>query len=203
MLKRLLLLLCSLFGLSTCSDSQTTPFASGPFGDPPAGNHPQYILSVRRGSIPLGQMTLEIFTSVAPKHAANFDSLVNIGFYDETAFHRVIPGFVIQGGDPNSKDKPRETWGIGDLSQRTVPAEFNNIAHKRGIISAARKADDVNSATSQFFICVADTPNLNGQYTVYGRVISGMEIADIIVNEPRDARDNPLTKISMTIRKKQ
>lgn len=143
-------------------------------------------------------MIIELFPDIAPKHVANFDSLVSIGFYNGTAFHRVIPNFMIQGGDPNSKTKPRDQWGFGDPSQKRIPAEFNSIAHRRGIISAARTSDP-NSATSQFFICVADAPWLDRQYTVFGRVLEGMEVADQIVNVPRDQRDNPIDKVEMTI----
>ena len=119
---------------------------------------PQYLITVMQNGAELGKMKIEMFTDIAPKHAANFDSLVTEKFYDGTAFHRVIPGFVIQGGDPNTKDKPKETWGFGDPSQTRVPAEFNSMKHTRGIISAAR-SQDPNSATSQFFICVADVPH--------------------------------------------
>ncbi len=107
---------------------------------------------------------------------------------------------MIQGGDPNSKDKPREMWGFGDPTQKTVPAEFSSLKHKRGIISAARKPDP-NSATSQFFICVADAPHLDGQYSIFGQVIEGMDIVDKIVNMPRDSRDNPIDKVEMKIAK--
>ncbi|MCS7000943.1 MAG: peptidylprolyl isomerase [Candidatus Kapabacteria bacterium] len=146
----------------------------------------------------LGSIVIELFPDIAPKHVANFDSLVAIGFYNGTAFHRVIPNFMIQGGDPNSKTKPRDQWGYGDPSQKRIPAEFNKISHRRGIVSAARAADP-NSATSQFFICVADAPWLDGQYTVFGRVLQGMEVADAVVNVPRDQRDNPIDKVEMTI----
>lgn len=164
-------------------------------------SRPKYVISVTQGDKNLGDITIELFPDVAPKHCANFDSLVSIGFYNGTAFHRVIPGFVIQGGDPNSKSLPKNKWGYGDPSQKTVPAEFNDIKHERGIISAAR-SQNPNSATSQFFICVASTPSLNNQYTVYGRVLTGMEVADVIVNSPRDANDNPNVKIEMKIVKK-
>jgi len=160
--------------------------------------NPQYVITVTQGGKVLGDIKIELFPDVAPKHVANFDSLVGIKFFDGTAFHRVIPGFMIQGGDPNSKDKPKETWGQGEPGQRTIPAEFNKISHTRGIISAARRPDP-NSATSQFFICVADAKFLDGQYTVFGRVLSGMEVADKVVTTPRDARDNPLEKVEMKI----
>ena len=105
---------------------------------------------------------------------------------------------MIQGGDPNSRSKPKETWGYGDPSQPTVNAEFSAISHQRGILSAARSSN-INSATSQFFICVAPAIHLNEKYSVYGRVFEGMNIADSIVLFPRDANDNPLDKIEMFI----
>lgn len=165
--------------------------------------NPHYIISVKlkEANQDLGEIELELFPQVAPKHVRNFDSLVSIKFFDGCAFHRVIPGFMIQGGDPNSKDKPKNTWGYGDPSQTRVPAEFNDIKHERGILSAAR-SNDPNSATSQFFIMVASAPHLDGQYTAYGKVVSGMDVVDKIVNQPRDGRDNPLDKVEMTIRKK-
>jgi peptidyl-prolyl cis-trans isomerase B (cyclophilin B) len=165
--------------------------------------NPHYIISVKlkEANQDLGEIELELFPQVAPKHVRNFDSLVSIKFFDGCAFHRVIPGFMIQGGDPNSKDKPKNTWGYGDPSQTRVPAEFNTIKHERGILSAAR-SNDPNSATSQFFIMVASAPHLDGQYTAYGKVVSGMDVVDKIVNQPRDGRDNPLDKVEMTIRKK-
>ena len=104
---------------------------------------------------------------------------------------------MIQGGDPNSKDEDRSNDGMGQAGQPTVPAEFSKTSHKRGIVSAARRGDDINSATSQFFICVADVPHLDGQYSVFGRVIEGMDVVDKIVNVPRDQRDNPLKKVVM------
>jgi cyclophilin family peptidyl-prolyl cis-trans isomerase len=144
-----------------------------------------------------GKIVFEFFPDVAPKHVANFIKLANSGFYNGTAFHRVIPGFMIQGGDPNSKGDDRSTYGMGQPGQPTVPAEFSKISHKRGIVSAARRGNDINSATSQFFICVADAPFLDGQYSVFGRVIEGMDVVDKIVNVPRDQRDNPLKKVVM------
>ena len=162
---------------------------------------PQYVISVTQGGKPLGDIVLELFPDIAPKHCANFDSLVAIKFFDGTAFHRVIPGFMIQGGDPNTKTDNTSTWGMGDPSQKRVPAEFNSTTHARGILSAARSSDP-NSATSQFFICVDNASFLDNQYTVYGHVLSGMEVADKIVNTPRNAQDRPNEKVVMTIRKK-
>ncbi len=164
--------------------------------------NPEYIISVSQGGNSLGDIVIELYPDIAPKHCHNFDSLVAIKYYDGTAFHRVIPGFMIQGGDPNSKNKPKDTWGGGDPTQTKVPAEFNPTPHKRGILSAARTPDP-NSATSQFFICVADAPYLDNQYTVYGAVLTGMDVVDKIVSSPRDKKDNPLDKIEMKIRKKE
>lgn len=161
---------------------------------------PEYEITVKQKGAELGKIIIQLYPDVAPKHVHNFDSLVSIHFFDGTAFHRVIPGFMIQGGDPNSKTEPREKWGFGQPGQTTVPAEFSKLSHKRGIVSAAR-AQDPNSATSQFFICVADAPFLDGKYSIFGEVVSGMEIADKVVNSPRDSRDNPLDKIEMFIKK--
>ena len=168
--------------------------------NPTNAKRPQYLIKVTQSGKELGEILLELCPDIAPKHVANFEKLVADGSYNGTAFHRVIPNFMIQGGDPNSKNKPRNTWGMGDPSQTTVPAEFNATHHGRGILSAARTPDP-NSATSQFFICVADAGFLDRQYTVYGEVLKGMDIADKIVNSPRDGGDNPLEKIEMNISK--
>jgi peptidyl-prolyl cis-trans isomerase B (cyclophilin B) len=167
-----------------------------------ASKNPQYVISITQGDQKLGDIIIELFADAAPKHVANFDSLVAINFFDGTAFHRVIPGFMIQGGDPNSKNKPKNTWGMGDPGQKNVPAEFSQtLSHERGIISAAR-SQDPNSASSQFFICVSDSKWLDKQYSIFGKVISGMDVADKIVNTPRDGRDNPNVKVEMKIVKK-
>jgi peptidyl-prolyl cis-trans isomerase B (cyclophilin B) len=132
-------------------------------------------------------------------HVRNFDSLVSTGFYDTTAFHRVIPGFVIQGGDPNSRHGNPSTWGSGQPGQPTVLAEFSAAKHVRGILSAARLGNNINSATSQFFICVATAANLDNQYSIYGKVLSGMNIVDTIVLAPRNAQDRPNLKHEMFV----
>lgn len=157
---------------------------------------PQYEITVKQLGKEVGKIVIELFPEIAPKHCANFDSLVKVKFYDGLAFHRVIPGFMIQGGDPNSKSGPRETWGYGAPGQTKVPAEFNSTSHKRGIISAAR-SNDPNSASSQFFICVADSPFLDNKYTVYGHVLTGMEVVDKIVNLPKEPSKNPNQPSSM------
>jgi len=143
----------------------------------------------------LGNIELEFLEDVAPGHTKNFKDLANKGFYDGTIFHRVIPGFMIQGGDPNSKSEDRSTHGTGGPGH-SIDAEFNDTPHERGILSMAR-SQDPNSAGSQFFIVVKDSNFLDGQYTAFGRVISGMDVADKIVNSPRDSRDNPNERIEM------
>lgn len=162
---------------------------------------PRFQILTRRGfTDTLGIINVELFPNIAPLHTRNFDSLVSTGFYDSTAFHRVVPGFVIQGGDPNTRSGPQNTWGFGNPNQPMVNAEFSAAKHLRGILSAARQAGNINSATSQFFICVANTPNLNGQYSIYGRVTGGMNWVDTIVNTPRNmSNDRPLQKIDMFI----
>jgi peptidyl-prolyl cis-trans isomerase B (cyclophilin B) len=141
----------------------------------------------------MGKIVLEFFPNAAPKHVQNFKKLARSGFYDGTHFHRVIPGFMIQGGDPNSKDNDRSNDGTGN-SGTFIPAEFSSISHKRGILSMAR-ASDPNSASCQFFIVVKDSPFLDHQYSVFGRVIEGMDVADKIVNVKRDDRDNPINPV--------
>ena len=139
----------------------------------------------------LGTIKIKFFPDKAPGHVKNFIDLAKKGFYDGTRFHRVIPGFMIQGGDPNSKDaKNRNMMGTGGPGYQ-IKAEFNDIKHERGILSMARSSDP-NSAGSQFFIMVATSTHLDGQYSAFGKVISGMEVVDKIVNLPKDSRDNPL-----------
>ncbi len=145
----------------------------------------------------LGDIVLKLFPDVAPNHVTNFIKLAKDAFYDGTTFHRVIPGFMIQGGDPNSKTPDRASHGMGGPGHR-VKAEFNSKPHKRGTLSMAR-SNDPNSAGSQFFICVADANFLDWQYTAFGEVVSGMEVADKIVNVKRDGSDNPLERVQVTV----
>ena len=142
-----------------------------------------------------GDIQLKLYPDRAPNHVNNLVTLAKDKFYDGTTFHRVIPGFMIQGGDPNSKDADRSRHGTGGPGHR-LNAEFNQTPHKRGILSMAR-AQDPNSAGSQFFICVADANFLDGQYTAFGEVVSGLEVVDRIVNVERDGNDNPLQRIEM------
>ncbi len=145
-----------------------------------------------------GEIELEFFPDKAPNHVANFIKLAKSGFYNGTIFHRVIPGFMIQGGDPNTKDQTNKAaYGMGG-SGSNVNAEFNDVQHKRGIVSMAR-ANDPNSASSQFFIVVENSFFLDRQYTAFGQVVKGMGVADKIVQQPRDSRDLPLQRTEMTV----
>ncbi len=146
-----------------------------------------------------GNIELKFFPDVAPNHVNNFIELAKKGFYDGTTFHRVIPGFMIQGGDPNSKSPDRSKHGQGDPGY-FLKAEFNDKPHKRGILSTARRQGNPDSGGSQFFICVTDVPSLDKQYTVFGEVISGMDVADKIVNQPRDMNDNPRDRVEIKIK---
>ncbi len=159
---------------------------------------PRYQILTNRAGVFLGTFDIELFPLIAPMHTQNFDSLVTDQFFDSTAFHRVVPGFVIQGGDPNSISGPISTWGQGQPWQHTVDAEFSVVRHLRGRLGAARD-NNPNSATSQFYICVANSTFLDGNYTVYGQVTNGMNIVDDIVSSPRDANDVPLQKIEMFV----
>ena len=161
---------------------------------------------------PYGDMVVDFFDQAAPMHVESFKAHAKSGYYNGTIFHRVIPGFVIQGGDPNTKGDDKSRYGMGgnagkyfgegvenDSTTWNIPAEFNDIKHRLGILSMAR-SQSPNSGGSQFFICAGDVPNLDGQYTVFGQVIEGQEIIDQIVNLPRDRRDNPNQRVEMQVR---
>jgi peptidyl-prolyl cis-trans isomerase B (cyclophilin B) len=145
-----------------------------------------------------GDIEIKLYPDVAPKHVENFVKLAKDGFYNGTIFHRVIPGFMIQGGDPNTKDSlKKESFGQGGPGY-TVKAEFSDLPHKRGIVSMAR-ASDPDSAGSQFFIVVEDSRFLDRKYTVFGEVTKGIGVADKVVNLARDERDNPKERVEMTV----
>jgi len=180
-----------------------------------------------RLSTDAGEILLVMSPELAPRHVDNFTHLCRTGFYVGTAFHRVIPGFMIQGGDPNSRDDNRGDDGTGGpewddvlgpeeiamiervddmLAARgyvgvgerpMLKAEFNTGHHRRGVLSMARSQSE-DSAGSQFFICVADILRLDGDYTVFGRVVSGLDVVDAIVSAERDPRDNPLQPLRIT-----
>jgi peptidyl-prolyl cis-trans isomerase B (cyclophilin B) len=143
----------------------------------------------------LGTIVFKLLPDLAPETVRNFEKLAKDGFYNGTLFHRVIPGFMIQGGDPNTKTANKSTWGMGGPGH-TIKAEFSSRSHHRGIVSMAR-AQDPNSAGSQFFIVTTDSTFLDRQYTVFGEVTEGMDVADKIVNLPRDRNDCPLDEAKM------
>jgi peptidyl-prolyl cis-trans isomerase B (cyclophilin B) len=146
-----------------------------------------------------GKIVLKFRPDKAPKHVENFKKLARNGFYNGTIFHRVIPGFMIQGGDPNTKDKSKpEMYGQGGPGYN-VDAEFNNLDHKRGVLSMAR-SQDPNSAGSQFYVCVGDSAFLNREYTAFGEAVEGMDVADKIVNSPRNSSDLPDERIEMKVK---
>ncbi len=141
----------------------------------------------------LGEITLEFHPDQAPNHVENFKKLARAGFYDGTLFHRVIPGFMIQGGDPNTKDPDTSKWGTGGPGYQ-IDAEFSKTQHLRGTLSMAR-SQDPDSAGSQFFICVDRSSFLDGQYTAFGQVIDGMDVGDKIVETSRDRNDRPVENV--------
>jgi len=158
-----------------------------------------------------GDMVFEFYPEVAEKHVDSFLTHAKNGYFNGTTFHRVIPDFVIQGGDPNSKTDDRSTHGMGghaanfygigqedDSNTWMLPAEFNSRPHLTGTLSMAR-SQSPNSAGSQFFVCAGPTPQLDNQYTVFGQVVEGLDVIQKIANSPRDRRDNPKDKVEMTV----
>ena len=142
-----------------------------------------------------GDIKIKLLPEIAPETVRNFITLTKSNFYDGTLFHRVIPKFMIQGGDPNTKESDKSVWGQGGPGYN-LKAEFNSRSHLRGIVSMAR-ATDPDSAGSQFFIVTSDSTFLDRQYTVFAEVVEGLEIADKIVNLPRDSNDCPLEEAKM------
>ena len=137
-----------------------------------------------------GKIVFELYPNVAPKTVANFVKLASEGFYNGTKFHRVVPGFVIQGGDPNSKNSDPSDDGMGGPGY-TVAAEFSKLKHVKGTVAMAR-SQAINSAGSQFYICLAPQPSLDGQYTTFGQVTAGQDVVDKI------QKGDVMTKVSVT-----
>ena len=166
---------------------------------PPSAPGPKAIIKTKFGDI-----HIKLYPNVAPNHVENFIKLAKSGFYDGTIFHRVIPGFMIQGGDPNTKSSlHKDTYGQGGPKDEKgnpilLKAEFSDIPHKRGIVSMAR-ANEPDTAGSQFFIVVETSPSLDGKYTAFGEVTRGLGVADKIVNVPRNDHDLPNDRIEMTV----
>ncbi|MFN2508568.1 MAG: peptidylprolyl isomerase [Chthoniobacterales bacterium] len=143
-----------------------------------------------------GEMVAEFWPDVAPETVANFKKLAREGFYDGTAFHRVIKGFMIQGGDPLTKDESKQArWGTGDPGYK-VKAEFNSKPHEKGVLSMAR-SQDPNSAGSQFFICHARVAHLDRQYTAFGKLIKGEDVLEKIATTPTTTPDRPVKRMNV------
>ena len=140
-----------------------------------------------------GEMVVEFWPEVAPKTVENFKTLAKKGFYDGTAFHRIIKGFMVQGGDPNTKDPAKEAiWGMGDPGYK-IKAEFNDRSHKRGVLSMAR-SQDPDSAGCQFFICHGDPTFLDGKYTTFGKLIKGDDVLEKLATTATRPGDRPVTR---------
>lgn len=213
MKKVLILLLGALLLLTgvACSTSETAPPTGSNVSQPPentqdapqtpannnessketaAGKNPIVTIEMADG----GKIMVELYPNIAPNTVNNFVSLVQKGFYDGLIFHRVIPGFMIQGGDPEGTGTGNPGYSIkGEFTVNGFP---NNLKHERGVISMARSRMP-DSAGSQFFIMVQETPSLDGNYAAFGRVIAGMGVADKIVSSPRDEKDKPLAEQKM------
>jgi peptidyl-prolyl cis-trans isomerase B (cyclophilin B) len=188
------------------TSSATAPPSAAPSSDnapdttaptPPAATGEQVVVI----DTTLGRIVIETDDSAAPKTSENFRKLAADGFYNHTIFHRVIPHFIIQGGDPNSLSEDRSIQGKGGPGY-TLPPEIK-LKHERGAVAMARLPDAVNpgreSNGSQFYICVVDSPSLDNQYTVFGHVIKGMDVVDAISNQARDNRDNPINRLEMEV----
>lgn len=187
----IVLWLGTLFSCSSKSEVKVVPRPPDP--------GPKAIIKTKFGDI-----EIKFFPDLAPNHVENFIKLAKSGFYNGTIFHRVIPGFMIQGGDPNTKNvRRKDIYGQGGPKDDkgdpiNIKAEFNEQSHKRGIVSMAR-AGDPDSAGSQFFIVVEDSLFLDRKYTAFGAVTRGIGVADKIVQLPRNEQDLPNERVEMTV----
>ena len=191
--------------LAACGESTTAPpKEGGSSSSSPMVKKAAAIPALQEGDeivvieTDFGKIKLQLFPDVAPKHVENFKKLINEGFYNGTAFHRAIPDLIIQGGDPNTKSGGRETWGMGQPDQPKINAEFNDRPFIKGTLGAAR-GGEVNSASSQFFICAAPNPQWDGQYTNFGQVIEGQSNVQVMTHTPIDAKQ--LVQDKMVINK--
>ncbi len=196
------LVACAAFGLALAQGSPTQTPATGAPPDAKAApekgsmDKPAAKKEVAVIKTNLGTIVFELLPDVAPKMVANFKELAKSGFYNGTTFHRVINGFMIQGGDPLSKDNDPNNDGTCD-GPRKMPAEFTTkYSHVRGFVSTARSSDP-NSGSCQFFIMQADNKGLDNQYTIFGRVLEGMDVVDKISQVPKGRNDRPLQNVVM------
>jgi cyclophilin family peptidyl-prolyl cis-trans isomerase len=169
--------LAPLLGVLACGDGESEP--SGPTAVVVEGPHDVAVITVRD----MGVIRVELLPELAPKTVENFVKLANEGFYDGTTFHRVIPDFMIQGGDPASKNRDPRDDGKGGAGY-TIPDEYTDFPQVRGVVSMAHAGPE--TASCQFFIVRADSPHLDGKYTAFGRVVEGIEVVDAITKVPLD-----------------
>lgn len=172
-----------------CSDSSAvnnSSSSSSSMPTPKPAGSPVFDNEVAVFETDYGTFKIALYPDVAPRHVENFKKLINDKFYDGLGFHRVLPDFIIQGGDPQTRGgKNRGMWGMGDPNQPKVPAEFSTRPFVRATVGAAR-ASDPNSASSQFFICLRPNPTWDGKYTVFGEIIQGLNNVQTISNVPRE-----------------
>jgi peptidyl-prolyl cis-trans isomerase B (cyclophilin B) len=192
-MKSALSLILLISTISPCISQTLNSADSTPMKENPKTSVPQVIMHTTQGD-----MTFEFWPDVAPKTVANFLKLTSEGFYKGTAFHRIIKGFMIQGGCPNSKQGARGMPGTGGPGYQ-IKAEFNNRSHTKGVLSMAR-SQDVDSAGSQFFICHGDASFLNNKYTAFGKLIKGEDVLDKIASIPCTGpeRSSPTERVEIT-----
>lgn len=197
-MKRTFLICTSLLalGLTLATAQQTNKPADAKANGKKEESKPAAVKEVAVIKTSEGEMVLEFWPDVAPGHVENFKKLAKQGFYDGTCFHRVIKGFMIQGGDPNTKDESKKgSWGMGGPGYQ-IKAEFNDKAHVRGVLSMAR-SNDPNSAGSQFFICHGDPRFLDKQYTAFGKLIKGDEVLEKIATTATEPPDRPIKRVNI------
>lgn len=187
--KRIILLLCSFLLLLQACKKDKTP-------DPVVPEQKEQIIEIKTS---FGNMYVWLYKET-PLHRANFLKLAGEGFYNQTTFHRIIQGFMIQGGDPYSKDSDPNNDGYGGPGY-TIPAEFvSTLKNERGALATARDNNPQKASNgSQFYINLVHNTSLNQNYTVFGFVMKGIEVADQIVIQPKDGNDRPLTNITMQV----
>jgi peptidyl-prolyl cis-trans isomerase B (cyclophilin B) len=188
-----LTLLCCALGLAFVAAPVRSEEQMEEKKDTAAMSEPKEVAVIKTSE---GEMVAEFWPDVAPKTVENFKKLAKSGFYDGTAFHRVIKGFMIQGGDPLTKDESKQSrWGTGDPGYK-IDAEFNKKSHTKGVLSMAR-SQDPNSAGSQFFICHGNPSFLDGQYTAFGKLIKGEDVLDKIATTPTTPPDRPVKRVNV------
>jgi peptidyl-prolyl cis-trans isomerase B (cyclophilin B) len=172
-----------------CSNNSAVNNGPSTMPTPKVAGSPVYDDEVAVFETDYGSFKIALYPDVAPLHVESFKKLIREKFYDGLGFHRVISNFIIQGGDPLTRGgENRARWGAGDPNQPKVAAEFSTRPFVRGTVGAARRGDDPNSATSQFFICLRPNPSWDGQYTVFGEVTQGLNNVQVISNVPADPR---------------